>query len=551
MKKIVIVGSIIIIVVVVGGYFGWRAIFSSRESTERIVTVNRGKVIENVSVTGTVVSAKQIDLEFENSGKIRKIETAVGERVKDGQVLVRLDSSELNAQLLSSRAALDIAQAKLVQTLAGNRPEDIQVYQAAVDKAKTEVENKKQALIDAQADAENDLIQAYEDIPNTLNDAYLKANDAVHKQIDELFSGDESNNPQLTFTTVNSQAENDAEWQRVIAGKQLTEFQNEIIALNTQDYESLDKALIKAKEHLTIISNFLARVGDALYAAIVTSEVTLSELSTYKTNLTTGRTNVNTALTNITTQEQAIAAAKVNNKTSVNTAKANLDTAEAALKKARDELTLKKAGPRQSDIDLAEAEVSQAQANLLQIQAKINKSVLKAPTAGTITAIEKEEGEMAQANSTIVSMISSGHFQVEANVSETEIAKVDLADMVSMTLDALGPNEKFPGRIIKIDPAETVVSGVIYYKVTSVFDAEDERIKPGMTVNLDIQTAQRENVLYLPYYVVKEKNGQKYVLVLEGKEIKEKIVKTGLEGENRIEIIEGLTEGEKVTFGQD
>jgi len=54
---------------------------------------------------------------------------------------------------------------------------------------------------------------------------------------------------------------------------------------------------------------------------------------------------------------------------------------------------LKEAGPRQEDINLAQAEISQARANLLQIQAKINKMILKSPVNGIITAIEKEEGE--------------------------------------------------------------------------------------------------------------------------------------------------------------
>ena len=57
--------------------------------------------------------------------------------------------------------------------------------------------------------------------------------------------------------------------------------------------------------------------------------------------------------------------------------------------------------------------------------------------------------------------------------NQTEIAKVILGDKTEMTLDAL-PDEKFNGKVIKIDPAETVVSGVIYYKVTSIFESKDE-----------------------------------------------------------------------------
>ncbi len=548
MKKIIIIASIIVIII--GGYFGLRAIFGSKDSDYQIVEVTKGEVIDLVSVTGTVISAKEIDLQFEKADKIKKIEVEVGDQVFTGQVLVRLDTAELNAQVQASQAALEIAQAKLDQTLAGAKPEDIQVYQAAVAKSEVDVTNEERALIDAQVDADSDLDQDYEDVRDTLNDAYLKSDNAIHQYIDDLFTGDDTSNPQLTFETINSQAENDAEWQRIVAGNELIKFKNEIDNLNTQDYNNLDNALVKAKEYLIIISNFLVRLNEALNGAFTTTTVSSSDLSTYRSDLSIARTNVNTALTNLTIQEQTIASTKITNQTNINTAQSDLETAKAALKKAQDELTAKQAGPRQEDIDLAQAEVRQAQANLRQVQEKINKSILRAPVAGIITLIEKEEGEMAQANQTIVSMIGAGRFQVEANVSETEIAKVSIGDMVSMTLDALGPEEKFAGRLIKIDPAETVVSGVIYYKVTSVFDAEDERIKSGMTVNLDIQTDRKENVLLLPYYIIKEKNGQKYVLILEGGQIEEKIIKTGLEGETGIEIIEGLKEGEKAVMEQ-
>ena len=72
-----------------------------------------------------------------------------------------------------------------------------------------------------------------------------------------------------------------------------------------------------------------------------------------------------------------------------------------------------------------------------------------------------------------------------------------------------------------------------------------------MTANLDIQTDKKTDVLVLPYYLVKEKNSHKYVQTLENGKEKEQVVETGLEGETLIEIISGLSEGQKViTNGQ-
>jgi len=308
------------------------------------------------------------------------------------------------------------------------------------------------------------------------------------------------------------------------------------------NYDNIDLVLDEMTIAVKSARDALAYLRTALDDPGVSSSVS----STDETSVDTQRASIDSELISLTSAEQKISSTEIDNQTNINAAQSNFETAEAALKKAQDELAAEQAGPRQVDIDLAQAEVRQAQANLRQSQEKINKAILRAPLAGIITAVDKEQGEIAQANSTIVSMIGSGNFQIEANVSETEIAKVNIGDIIEMTLDALGPDEEFPGRLIKIDPAETVVSGVIYYKVTSVFEVEDERIKSGMTVNLDIQTDKKENVLSLPYYLIKEKNGQKYVFVLEDEEIKEKVIKTGLEGETGVEIIEGLAEGESV-----
>jgi HlyD family secretion protein len=532
MKKVIIIVSIVLIII--GGYLTYRGISGSEESPYSVFEVIRGEIIQKVSVTGTVISAKEIDLEFEKSGKIRRIEVRVGDEVSAGQILVRLDTAELNAQLLASQAALEIARAKLSQVLAGSRTEDIQVYRSAVEKAEVEVQNKKQALVDAQAKAENNLIEAYQDALDDVSKAYTEGDESMLLAVEmkeDYFSG----SSQLALE-VKEKVKEGAE-SLLIAKSYLDAAKANPINSN------IDLALDKMKAALDDIREVLA----ALRSGIDEPEVESSVSSTDRTNLDTQRSSIDTEIVNLTSAKQLINSTKIANQTSINEAQSNLSEAKAALAKARDELALKEAGPRQEDIDLAKAEVRQAEANVSQILAKINNSFLRAPVDGVITSIEGEEGETVKANSLIVSMISKGNFQVEANVSETEIAKVNLGDKVEMTLDALGPEEEFDGQIIKIDPAETVISGVIYYQVNSVFDAEDERIKPGMTVNLDIITDKKDNVLQLPFFAIKEINSEKKAQVLKDDgRIEERIIKTGLQGETNVEIIEGLKEGERV-----
>lgn len=537
MKKTVIIISVCVIIIGAGlAYWG---IWGRQDISYTKVSVERGEVVQNVSVTGTVISAKQINLGFETTGKVDNVAVKVGDSVLRDQVLISLDAAELNAQLQAGLAAVNVAQAKLTQTLTGSRPEDIQVYQAAADGAEVNVASKEQALIDAGNDADNDLDEAHGDALDATRTAYTKVDRAIiitYAAVRKSYFDNE--NVTLAF---NVQAKENI----VLNDLSLAESYLETAETNST-HGNIGSVLNQMKVVIVSARDALAYLRSALDDTSVSSSVSAAD----ETSVDTERTNIDTQLTSLTSAEQSITSTEADNRTNINVAQANLDAANSALEKAQDELTLVKAGPRQTDIDLAQAELDQAWANYRQSQEKVNKTILKAPMDGVVTAIEKEEGETAQASSIIVSMMGTEHFQIEANISETDIAKVNLEDGVEITLDALGPSEIFTGQIIEIDPAETVISGVIYYKIASVFDVEDERIKSGMTANLDIQTNRRDNVLCLPYYLIQRVNGQRYVKILENGEAKEKAIKIGLEGEMNVEILEGLKEGDEVVIEQ-
>jgi len=102
--------------------------------------------------------------------------------------------------------------------------------------------------------------------------------------------------------------------------------------------------------------------------------------------------------------------------------------------------------------------------------------------------------------------------------------------------------------VVKIDPAETVIDGVSTYKTSLEFTSEDERIKSGMTANLTISTAKKEDVLVIPQRDLVKKNGKDFVLVSnDGKTTQELEVQVGLIGsDGNAEVLGGLEEGEKI-----
>jgi len=182
------------------------------------------------------------------------------------------------------------------------------------------------------------------------------------------------------------------------------------------------------------------------------------------------------------------------------------------------------------------------------IKTQLAKTVIFSPINSILTKMEIEVGENASLNVIIISLMSASEFEIEARVAEVDIAKIKINDSAKVTLDAYGSDIIFEAKVVKIDPAETIIEGLPTYKVTLQFIEKDDRLKSGMTADIDILTAQKQEVILIPQRAVISENGDKLVRVLEnGNKVKKVIVKTGLRGSSgEIEIVEGLAEGDKV-----
>ncbi len=561
---------IILVIVFVGGYF-----YFSREKKPiyDFIIAQKSDLIQEVSVTGRVDPVESVDLAFEKSGRISEVNVKVGDQVIKDQILVALDNADLMAQLAQDQAALESAQAGLKQYQAaletqrakldelkvGAKPEEIQVVE-------TKVANAKKTLADAEVNLENvknkagiDLNNLYDDVGDILQDAYTKADDAVNKQIDELFSNDSSEDPQITFSTSNSQAKIDVENGRVLAGQTLETFKTEIDNLSSS---GLDQALINGEGYLVIIRNFLSRLNEAVNASTGLSQATLN---TYKTNINTARTNINTAISNVNSQKQSIAAQKITNQNNINSAQAGVNEGQNALTLAEDELTLKKSGATDEQIRAQEAQVKQAEINITsqraqikQAQAKIEnvraqlvKTVLRAPISGVVVEQKAKIGEIVSLNALVLSIISEMDFEIKSNVPEVDIANIKIDDLATVTLDAYSSDTEFKAKVIEIAPAETIIDNIPTYEVSFEFAEESDLIRSGMTADLDILTNIKKNVISIPQRAILKKGGKKIVRILnqDGLSYREVEVKTGMRGSNgSIEITEGIKDGDKIVI---
>jgi HlyD family secretion protein len=231
----------------------------------------------------------------------------------------------------------------------------------------------------------------------------------------------------------------------------------------------------------------------------------------------------------------------------INAAQNAIYSRQGDLNQAQDNLNQVKAGPSSSKVSAARAQIEQAQANVNLINNQISEYTLIAPQDGTVTALNGEVGEIVSLTEPFASMMVPNGFEIKTNIAEVDIAKIKSGDDVDITFDALGSDKHFTGKVSEIDPAETVISGVVYYNVTTLFTDGDNLIKSGMTANMDIMTAKSTNVLKVPFQAVKEKDGKKYVQVVAAKDkFNDTDINIGLKGDTDYEIVSGLNEGQDV-----
>jgi len=290
--------------------------------------------------------------------------------------------------------------------------------------------------------------------------------------------------------------------------------------------------------------------------------------------LDTERTSIATATTNTTTVIKAITTATFDADNDditgdVEEAQANIDKAQASLASveaewnakisqaegelqlARDQLVQTRAPAREEDIDLYQAQLNQAIAYADLMQQILNDTKLITPLNGIITTIYTEIGELATISTPAMSMITVEQYKIEAFISELDVAQISLQDKVEVTFDAFDFDEIFEGEIVNIDPYETIDDGDIFYEITIELDEENENIRSGMTVNITIKTADKEDILVVPSRYIGEERGQKYVKLLvddgeEGEEFVKIEVITGLKGKEMTEIVSGLEEGQEI-----
>lgn len=195
----------------------------------------------------------------------------------------------------------------------------------------------------------------------------------------------------------------------------------------------------------------------------------------------------------------------------------------------------------------AEARLEKSRRDAAVVATELRYAVIRAPISGTVASVATQQGETVASSfttPTFVTIIDHTAMQLVALVDETDIGGVVVGNPVTFTVEA-HPASEFTGRVERIAPRGSIISGVVNYEVQIAIESGLEQLMPDMTANVSIRTAQREG-LVLPDAAIQRDGAERYVLVEVGGKAVRRAVTVGSRGGGYTEIRRGVAPGDRV-----
>jgi HlyD family secretion protein len=500
MKRLVGIGLIIGTVVLLAGCAGASAQSTTTKAaagTQNTATVQRGNLTATVNAAGNITAHQQVALNFGQAGTVQKINVRAGDRVKAGQVLTELDTSDLQLQLENAQVNLKIAQNKLAQTKAPSTEQDIA--------------NARSRLESAQA--------SYNKLAAGPTKSDLAATQAALASAQASYDA-AVKSAAASGTTIDAAT---ASYQKALAALQQAQAAYDKVATAPNigaraESVTLQSATIDYNQAKANYEASLATSGSDAKSKVASA---LSQLQQAQANLAKLQANDN-----------------------------DLISSKAQVDQAKNDLDKLLAGPDAATLDIAQQGVTQSEIAVRQAENKLKQAQIVAPFDGTVTAVNVVAGQAGPTSGTAgaIALADLDNLEIIVNMAEVDVSKIKEKQVAQITLDAL-PNANLTGEVTLVAPAGVQTQGVVNYPVTVAVKNPPPDVKTGMTSNVNIITDQRNDVLMVPNRAIRTVARQKMATVLfEGREMQAPVV-TGMSGDSQTEIVSGLKEGDVVVIG--
>ncbi|MEU6716615.1 efflux RND transporter periplasmic adaptor subunit [Nonomuraea sp. NPDC046802] len=197
--------------------------------------------------------------------------------------------------------------------------------------------------------------------------------------------------------------------------------------------------------------------------------------------------------------------------------------------------------------DQAAANVDRARAALEQAADAVRATRIVAPRAGTILSVAGRVGDTA-GTATFVSLGDLNELQVQAMVTESDVNHLKLGQKSQIIL-ATRNGERHEATVTAIAPTATVDGRLVRYGVTLAFAEPPSDLMLGQTASVTVTTDEARDAVYVPAAAIRSRaDGTQVVTVRSGGRDSAKVVRTGVRGDQYVEVKEGLSESDQVVI---
>ena len=501
------------------------------------------------------------------------VTAAVGDRIAKGDVLATADTANAKAALDLAEANLAVAKARLSVDMAGltgaERAAAYDSIRQALQQLKVAQQSRSQTgdqnvlklsqTTAALAKAKQQLADDQTAGPATTTiSADRAAITQAQQQLDTLNLQIAGSNAEAGVTSQQNQLKlSQAQAALASAQQQLT---TDLAAVpQVQGAISADHAAVnQAQQQLDTLNLQIQAAGTQSSVTDQQNQLKLSQaqaaLATAQQKLVDDQaagpsdTTIKGDQAAVDQAQQQLATLKLSISASDSSAANQLASAELSLSSSQHNYATRVAAADPSTIATDKASVATALSSVTSAKDTLSRSNLTSPVDGVVTAVNVVTGATAPASADLT--VASLQMEVSATVTESDYPSLKLGQAVSVSITALG--QTATGTVKEIDPTGTSsgTGGVVSYPIVVAIDPVPAGTASGMSADIEVTTAEADNVLSVPAAALSGSDGNYTVRVLGTDGVATaQSVQVGLVTSSLAEITAGLTEGQTVVTG--
>ncbi|WP_199246610.1 efflux RND transporter periplasmic adaptor subunit [[Phormidium] sp. ETS-05] len=511
------VGGLVLALILAGaGVWGWQLWLKPTEGAGakgagggqvralpvQLTTVQVSALAESSEFVGYLEAPKSTEIRPEMEGRLAAIYVQPGDRVRQGQIIARVDPEDLRAQLSGAQAALAASVARLSQLETGTRSEEIERARSRLEQSQARLD---QLLAGSQAEEIKIARSRLE---------------RARVSLDVLRSGSRQQQlAQAEARVTQAQARLDLVEERLRRNRMLAEEG----AISRDRLDEVETEARTARASLEEAKESLAQWEKAR------EEIRMAEAEVEEARL--GLTLVERG-----PRPEEIA------------------RAEAEVAERQQELQQLENGTRPEEIDRARAEVAEARARVQATEVQLNQMEVLAPFSGTIGDVPAKLGDFVTKGQTITTLTENNYLEMRLWIPTERVPQLRLG--LPVEIRDSGDKALSEGKITFISPSASTESQNVLAKAT--FENQRSELINGMFVRAKVIWRQRSSII-VPATAVVYEGEQRFVYVAEpatgekatetpGLQAKKQPVKLGVVEGDRVEIIDGLAIGDKIVI---